>query len=134
IRYIENPAETGRAIKNFVGVDNKIGMFAGMRHYRRRRMGGSQIASVEWWNIIVGGQKPGGCPVLDIKDDHSRIAPGSIQPVVVIHDLMALNDLLLSIRAEAVQRSILLAPHLTLHMPRAYRFDGFGITVIDDQK
>src|SRR5207249_10036968 len=46
-----------RSVKNLVGVDDKIGMFARVRHHRCRGMGCSQIASVEWRNVIVGGEK-----------------------------------------------------------------------------
>src|SRR5438093_6453810 len=134
IRYVQDSAETGRAIENLIRVNDEVGMFPRPCYYRERRVRGTKIAAVKRRNVIVVPDELRLRSVFDIQNDHTRIPPCSVNAVVVIDDFVALNNLLLPIRSKPIERTVLLSFHLTLNMPRAYRFDCFGIAVINDQK
>src|SRR5258705_6393763 len=95
-------------------------------------MGRTEIAAMERRIVIVGRKELRIAAILDVEDHHAGIAPGGIDTVVVVDDLVTLNDLLLAVRTVAIERAELLALLLAGHVPGADLLDRLHITVVND--
>ena len=97
-------------------------------------MSRSQTAAMERWNVVVGRDKRGLRSVFYVQDDHARVAPCHIQPIVVILDLVALDDLLLAVRALLIQWPELLTLQHSRDVPCRDLMNVLRIAVVDNQQ
>src|SRR5882672_531052 len=132
IGHVENASEARRTIEDLIRVHDEIRMLAPTHHHWRRGVRGAEIATMERRIVVVGGKKLRLAAILDVDDDNAGIAPGRIDTVVVVDDLVALDDLLSPIGAVAIERAELLALLLAGDVPGADLLDRFHIAVVDD--
>ena len=129
---IEDAPEARRAIKDFVGVDDQVGVLAPARHHRHRAVRRAEIAAMERGDVIICGQEARRGAVLHVEHEEARVTPGEIEAIVIGDDLVALDDLRLAVGPVAIERPELLALALAGNVPGADLANGGRIAIVDD--
>src|SRR5579862_9396120 len=135
IRYVDYPAESGRAAEEFVGIDNEL------RDRRRSRkdgdgtVGDAKVLAAERRHIVEAGNLHRMRAIRDIQNDHPRIAIRDIDLVLIVEDFVTPNLLRRAVRiGPGVGRPVGFANLLPLDVEAA-DLDRVGrIDIVDDHQ